>query len=130
MMMVNVPYNQTNTKGLKFSFFRMSKILKICFDWYKIKEGTYRPGELEGELDGDVELDRQVGEVHRVVAVGQHWGEDLGEVTVHVVRDGGLVVGQTDSEEGPAPGRAPVSSPDARATVPVGIDTVLILKSF
>lgn len=31
MMMVNVPCNQKNTKGLKFSFFRMSKILKNLF---------------------------------------------------------------------------------------------------
>lgn len=91
---------------------------------------TYRPSKLELKLDWDVKLNREVGEVHRVVAISQHWGEDLRKATMDIVGNGSLVVSKTDPEKGPTPGRAPASGPDPGATVPVRIHSILILKSL
>lgn len=79
-------------------------------------------------LDWDVELDWKVGEVHRVVTVRQDWSKLLSKVTVDVVRNGRLVVCQTHPEKRPAPGRAPGPGPHPRATVPISVHTILILK--
>lgn len=87
-----------------------------------------RPSKLEWKLNWDVELDWKVGEVHRVVTVRQDWSKLLSKVTVDVVRNGRLVVCQTHPEKRPAPGRAPGPGPHPRATVPISVHTILILK--